>query len=176
MEKRLRLAKRLLKQDGVIIITIDENEVYHLGMLLEKVFPEYQRAMITIVISAAGNGADNFSRVEEYAFFCCPKLGREVITGAAIDFIPEVSELAADDQEPDHYSGNYEGEEPEDHYLASADAGSRVLVENARRRGKDSLRSDRDSMFFPIYIDDVSRKVVSVGRPIPRMLHQITAA
>jgi adenine-specific DNA-methyltransferase len=48
MEKRLRLAKRLLKQDGVIIITIDENEVYHLGMLLEKIFSEYQRAMITI--------------------------------------------------------------------------------------------------------------------------------
>src|SRR6516162_995848 len=29
IEKRLRLAKRLLKPDGVIIITIDENEVYH---------------------------------------------------------------------------------------------------------------------------------------------------
>jgi adenine-specific DNA-methyltransferase len=166
MEKRLRLAKRLLKPDGVIIITIDENEVYHLGMLLEKIFPEHQRAMITIVISAAGNGADNFSRVEEYAFFCCPKLGREVITGAAIDFLPESGELTADDQEPDYDSVNSPSTEGDDHYLASADASSRVLVENARRRGKDSLRSDRDSMFFPIYIDDVSRTVVSVGRPI----------
>jgi adenine-specific DNA-methyltransferase len=36
MEKRLKLAKRLLKPDtGVLIVTIDEHEVHHLGMLLE---------------------------------------------------------------------------------------------------------------------------------------------
>ena len=38
MEKRLRLAHRLLKPDGVLICTIDENEANHLGMLLER-FP-----------------------------------------------------------------------------------------------------------------------------------------
>ena len=35
MEKRLKLAARLLKPDGVLIVTIDEHEVHHLGMLLE---------------------------------------------------------------------------------------------------------------------------------------------
>ena len=42
MEKRLKIAKRLLKPDGVLIITIDEHEVHHLGMLLERLqlFPE----------------------------------------------------------------------------------------------------------------------------------------
>ena len=40
IEKRLRLAKRLLKRDGVLIVAIDEHEVHHLGMLLEKMFPE----------------------------------------------------------------------------------------------------------------------------------------
>jgi adenine-specific DNA-methyltransferase len=41
MEKRLKLAKRLLKPDtGVLIVTIDEHEVHHLGMLLEREFPE----------------------------------------------------------------------------------------------------------------------------------------
>lgn len=34
MEKRLRLVRRLLKPDGVLVVTIDENEVHHLGMLL----------------------------------------------------------------------------------------------------------------------------------------------
>ena len=34
MERRLRLAKRLLKRDGVLIVTIDEHEVHHLGVLL----------------------------------------------------------------------------------------------------------------------------------------------
>lgn len=42
MKKRLLLAKRLLKPDGVLIVTIDDNEVNHLGVLLEDVFAEYQ--------------------------------------------------------------------------------------------------------------------------------------
>ena len=36
MEKRLRLAKRLLKPDGVLIVAVDEHESNHLGMLLGK--------------------------------------------------------------------------------------------------------------------------------------------
>lgn len=40
MERRLRLAARLLKPDGVLVVTIDENEVHHLGMLLEQVFKD----------------------------------------------------------------------------------------------------------------------------------------
>src|SRR5437667_9378298 len=75
MEKRLRLAKRLLKHDGVLICTVDEHEMQHLGMLLEDIFPEYLRYMVTIVISARGNFKANFSRVEEYAIFCCPDVG-----------------------------------------------------------------------------------------------------
>jgi adenine-specific DNA-methyltransferase len=34
MRRRLLIARRLLKPDGVLIITIDEHEVHHLGMLL----------------------------------------------------------------------------------------------------------------------------------------------
>jgi adenine-specific DNA-methyltransferase len=40
MKKRLLLANRLLKPDGVLIVTIDENEVHHLWCLLEAIFPE----------------------------------------------------------------------------------------------------------------------------------------
>ena len=39
MKKRLLLAKRLLKSDGVLAVTIDENEVHHLGVLLQEIFP-----------------------------------------------------------------------------------------------------------------------------------------
>lgn len=79
MEKRLRLAKRLLKRDGVLICTIDENEVHHLGMLLEQLFAEYLRYMITIVINPKGTNKANFGRVEEHAFFIVPNLDHEVI-------------------------------------------------------------------------------------------------
>ena len=79
MEKRLRLAKRLLKRDGVLIVTIDEHEVHHLGMLLEKLFPEYLRYMVNIVINPKGTNKANFGRVEEHAFFVVPNLDHEVI-------------------------------------------------------------------------------------------------
>jgi adenine-specific DNA-methyltransferase len=82
MEKRLRLAKRLLKPDGVLICTIDEHEVHHLGVLLEQVFPAHLRYMINIVINPKGTNKANFGRVEEHAFFVVPKLDREVISAA----------------------------------------------------------------------------------------------
>lgn len=80
MEKRLRLAKGLLKPDGVLIVTVDENEVHHLAVLLEELFREYLRYMVTIVINPKGTAKANFGRVEEYAIFVVPNLGRDVIT------------------------------------------------------------------------------------------------
>lgn len=70
MEKRLRQAKRLLKPDtGVLIVTIDEHEVHHLGMLLEELFPEAHRQMATIVINQKGVSQGRLARAEEYALF-----------------------------------------------------------------------------------------------------------
>jgi len=66
MEKRLKLAKRLLKPDtGVLIVTIDEHEVHHLGMLLEREFPEAYRQMVTIVINQKGVEQGRLARAED---------------------------------------------------------------------------------------------------------------
>lgn len=40
IEKRLNLAKPLLKNTGVIIISIDDNEIYQLKLLCDKIFSE----------------------------------------------------------------------------------------------------------------------------------------
>ena len=43
MDRRLKLAKKLLNpKDSVLIVTIDEKEYLHLGCLLEEIFPEAQ--------------------------------------------------------------------------------------------------------------------------------------
>jgi len=48
MEKRLRIAKRLLNSEtGVLIVTIDEHEVHHLHVLLEEIFTEFYIQMTT---------------------------------------------------------------------------------------------------------------------------------
>ena len=80
MEKRLKIAKRLLNpNDSVLIVTIDEKEYLHLGCLLEEMFPEANVQMITSVISRNGTSRENeFSRVEEYLFIC--RLGSMGVT------------------------------------------------------------------------------------------------
>ena len=71
MERRLRLAKKLLNpKDSVLIVTINELEYLHLGMLLEQLFPDARIQMITDVINPHGANRKNmFARVEEYIFY-----------------------------------------------------------------------------------------------------------
>jgi len=54
VKKRLLLAKRLLKPDGVLIVTIDENEVHHFGVLLEQIFDNYRSAGVGGIIANIG--------------------------------------------------------------------------------------------------------------------------
>jgi len=80
MDKRLRLAKRLIKPDGVVVITIDEHELHHLGVLVEQVFPGYLRYVVSIVVNSRGStGTRNFGVVEEQAIFLVPDLKRDLI-------------------------------------------------------------------------------------------------
>ena len=71
MEKRLKLAKRLLNpKDSVLIVTIDEKEYLHLGCLLEELFPQARIQMVSSVINSAGvTRGDEFSRSNEYLYF-----------------------------------------------------------------------------------------------------------
>lgn len=70
MEKRLKLSRRLLKPDGVMIVAIDENEVHHLSLLLEQCFPECNKQLITTVINPKGiQYANLFSKVNENVIY-----------------------------------------------------------------------------------------------------------
>jgi adenine-specific DNA-methyltransferase len=82
MEKRLRLSKRLLKQDsGVLIITIDENEYSRLSLLLEEIFPapQFQQHTVSCVINPRGTPKQNFSYIDEKIIFVVPDIGKDVI-------------------------------------------------------------------------------------------------
>lgn len=71
MQKRLRLAKKLLNPaDSVLIVTIDEKEYLHLGCLLEEIFLEANIQMISDVINPKGTMQRKiFPRTDEYVFF-----------------------------------------------------------------------------------------------------------
>ena len=70
-----KIAKDLLRPDnGVLVVTIDEHEVHHLGVLLEQVFREYEIYTISIVHNPKGKSDANVSRVNEFALICVPKV------------------------------------------------------------------------------------------------------
>ncbi len=69
MKKRLLLAKRLLKTDGILIVTIDDNEVHHLLTLAEELFREYEPFIVTIEHNKRGRRGKNFGKSNEFALF-----------------------------------------------------------------------------------------------------------
>ncbi|MEX2139013.1 MAG: DNA methyltransferase [Pirellulales bacterium] len=171
MEKRLRIAKRLLKPDGILVCTIDEHEVNHLGMLLEKVFREYLHYMVTIVINPKGRDKANFAPVEEYACFVVPDIGHDLILRAPTKKLEPAAEPAETEGEEDE-NGDDEEDAPDVDEVLSADV-EEVEWEkrHARRRGggaeSSSYREKRWNQFYPIYIDEKAKKVVRVGDSIP---------
>jgi adenine-specific DNA-methyltransferase len=92
MYPRLRLAKNLLRKDGVFVCTIDENEQTNLGFLLKEVFEEdsYEHVCVTVVHNPRGIQGTNFSYTHEYAFFVFPKgvkaIGNRKIAPEDIDW------------------------------------------------------------------------------------------
>lgn len=73
MRHRLNLANNLLKDDGVLICAIDDNEQAHLNVLFETMFPTHDRHTITVVHNPRGVQGKNFSYTHEYAVFLLPK-------------------------------------------------------------------------------------------------------
>lgn len=73
MSNRLRLAKKLLRADGVLVCAIDDNEQSYLGVLLNELFPEYDIECVSIVHNPRGAQGAHFSYVHESAYFVIPK-------------------------------------------------------------------------------------------------------
>lgn len=68
MYPRLFLARQLLRDDGVIFVSIDDNEVHHLRMLMNEVFGEENFvAQITVLTNPKGRGlGEHFARNHDY--------------------------------------------------------------------------------------------------------------
>jgi adenine-specific DNA-methyltransferase len=140
MQKRLKLAKRLLNpRDSVLIVTIDEKEYLHLGCLLEEMFPEANIQMISSVISPRGSARKNmFTRVDEYIYF--------VFLGDS-----EVIPFGPDMLQNTEYS--------------DIDV---VVWAQMIRTGTDGPRAKRPNLFYPVFFNKGTGKYVGVGDPLPK--------
>lgn len=83
---RLKIARNLLAPDGVLIVTIDDNEVTQLGVVLREVFEEgnFEHVCVPVVHNPRGVQGKNFSYVHEYAFFVFPS-GSKIIADRKIE-------------------------------------------------------------------------------------------
>lgn len=73
MYPRLILARRLLREDGVIFVSIDDNEIQNLRQIMAEIFGE-ENTLITFCWRRTDNQSNigNFARVKEY-IVCCAK-------------------------------------------------------------------------------------------------------
>lgn len=140
MQKRLKLAKKLLNpKDSVLIVTIDEKEYLHLGCLLEEMFPSESIQMISSVINPKGNRRDNqFSRCEEYIYFVY--VGDAAIVSNGADMLRQ----------------NDKGSSSEDDKSIRL----RGLLRQASNHGK---RTDRPNLFYPLLFDKENGKFLGHG-------------
>ena len=136
MEKRLRIAKKLLNpKKSVLILTIDEKEYLHIGCLLEEIFPDAQIQMITSVISAKGVVRnDQFSRVEEYIF---------VVEYGEVSFSKLPFNMLDDD--------------------IKKEADREIEWPGFRRRAPQAKRNSRPNQFYPVYVNNETGIIEAIG-------------
>jgi adenine-specific DNA-methyltransferase len=139
MERRLKLAKDLLNpEDSVLIVTIDEKEYLRLGMLLEQLFAGAEIQMVTAVVAPQGSSRGRlFKRSEEY-LYC-------VFVGSA-----SVAPLRLD--------ASWAG-------ATTQTVRGSIHWTSLKRTGTGARRSDREGMFYPVYLTTESDKFVGVGSP-----------
>lgn len=71
MYRRLRLAKELLADDGVIFVSIDDNELFRLGMLMDRVFGEENWIQTLVWKKAYGGGAKTKHVIGLHEYVLC---------------------------------------------------------------------------------------------------------
>ena len=128
---RLKLLHRLLSSSGVIFISIDDNELYSLKILMDEIFG-VGNFVAQIVVKANPRGRQSQSHlaiVHEYCLVYAKNINDLTINGVAASesYIKEFK--------------NSDGD------------GKKWRELGLRQRGAESRREDRPDMFFPIYVN-----------------------
>ena len=137
MYPRLFLARNLLREDGVILVSIDDNEVHNLRMLMNEVFGEENFVgQISVQSNPRGRQSEKFlATVHDYILIYARNSESCDITGATLTE-EQLNEF------------NFEDEK-----------GGKYRLLGLRQRGSASLREDRPFMYYPIYVNPKTTKI-----------------
>ena len=126
MMPRLYLAKSLLREDGVIFISIDDNEVHNLRLLVNEIFGKENFVAQFIWHAKKGGGSDSSKIVTDQEYVLC-YLKSDNPAGAL-----QKVELVGETLDKQDEKGSYRR--------------GREL----NKWGSNSRREDRPTMYFPI--------------------------
>ena len=132
---RLRLARNLLRDDGVIFISIDDNEVHNLRKICDEIFGSDNFIEQFIVRSnPRGNQAKKFVASEHEYILCYSK---NIAYMSLLGFSKEAGEFNKED------------------------AGGIYREIGLRKRGAGSRREDAPNQFYPIYYLESENKITT---------------
>ena len=137
MYPRLQLARNLLTDDGVIFISIDDNEVDNLRKICNEMFGEDNFiAQIAIISNPRGRQSDKHLATVHDSLVVFSKNNNYVLLG-----------------------GNPLTEKQLEEFKFYDDNRERYRLLGLRQRGSASKRSERPDMYFPIYVNPNTLKV-----------------
>jgi len=135
MYSRLRVAAKLLRDDGVIFISIDDNECSNLLKVCNEIFGEDNfLGNIAVVSNLKGRSDDKYFATAHNYLLAYSK-GGFVTNGVPLpnEYLAEYSERDLD--------------------------GRRYRLQGLRKRGSGARREDRPNMSYPFFIDVASKKI-----------------
>ncbi|WP_455520752.1 site-specific DNA-methyltransferase [Parvimonas micra] len=134
MYPRLQLARDLLDKDGLIFISIDDNEQSNAKIIMDDIFGEDN--FLTCVSRATGTptggGFDGLVNELDYILIYAKNISNALVRG--LEMLDTDAEI----------------------YNQVDDDGHRYLTRSLRRTGGEDRREDRPTMFYPLIAPDGS--------------------
>lgn len=142
IDKRLKIARKLLSDKGVIFISIDDNELSALRMLCDDIFGfENYEATITYVRKTSGKqDSSNFVTSTEYILVYSKKSEWKCAT------------LIAEQKVTDRYNKTDKD-------------GRKYRETDLRKTGNADRREDRPLMYYPFYYNSKTEDLIAVQEP-----------
>jgi adenine-specific DNA-methyltransferase len=136
MYPRLYLARNLLRDDGVLFVSIDEHEARNLLPLLNEIFGETNFvSQIVIHSNPRGRQSEIVATSHEYV----------LVFAKDVDCLELSGQSLSDKQISD--------------FRHKAPDGRLYRLRGLRHRGNESRRVDRPEMYFPLYVNPNNKQV-----------------
>lgn len=136
MYPRLYLAKNLLKDDGVIFVSIDDHEVHNLRKIMDDIFGEENFVAQFVTNSAPAGTQSSIYVAQQHSYCLTYKKSNKFITNKI----------------------NLSSDEIDKKYTEEDEFG-RYYIERLWKRGIGGKKEDVPSLHFPVYYDKKNNKI-----------------